>query len=98
MFKIITLSILLTGCAGRAAYEAEPIEVAGKVVCCKISVYNNKDIDLVEVKYESKADGSTSLHVKEKGVKTNAAVAAENQAKLLNIVTSILPVIKQWIA
>lgn len=93
---ILLITILfLTGCAGRAAYEAEPISLDGKIVCCKISIDNTKDIDLVEVNYESYADGTTKLSIKEKGVKTNAAVAAENQGKLLDAVTSIIPAVKR---
>lgn len=88
---LLIIGVLLVGCSGRAAYEAEPIEVNGKTVCCKISIDNTKDIDLVDVQYEHKADGSTKLSVKQKGVKTNAAIAAENQGKLLDAVTSIIP-------
>lgn len=92
LISLVMFSLLvLSGCAGRAAYEAEPMSIDGKIVCCKISIDNTKDIELVDVQYESSADGSTKLSIKEKGVKTNAAVAAENQGKLLDAVTSIIP-------
>ena len=92
MFKICTLfiTLILSGCAGKAAYEAEPISIDGKVVCCRVVVNNSKDIDLVEVNYTS-SDKGVTLSIKEKGVKTNAAVAAENQSKLLDAVTAIIP-------
>jgi len=88
----LLLLIVLCGCAGQAAYEIEPIETnSGKIICCKATVHNTKDIDLVELDFETNPNGKTKLSVKEKGVKTNAAIAAENQSKLLDAVTAIIP-------
>ena len=89
---IILMVVLLSGCAGQALYEIKPIEKKdGSLTCCEVKINNSKDIDLVEVNFKISEKGAIDLTLKEKGVKTNAAVAAENQGKLLDAVTSIIP-------
>ena len=85
------IALLITACSGTSAYTVKPIIIDGKKYCCELDVNNSKDIDSIDASFEQKADGSIKLVVKQKGVKTNAAVAAENQGKLLDAVTSIIP-------
>tara|TARA_R110000744_G_scaffold55770_4_gene117878 strand:+ start:640 stop:954 length:315 start_codon:yes stop_codon:yes gene_type:complete len=85
----VVVLLVISGCqltGGQAAYEAEPIEMnSGEIVCCKITVNNTKNIDLVEVNFEKSADGSVKLSVKEKGVNASdpAAVMAETNKNIL---------------
>ncbi|MCP4392753.1 MAG: hypothetical protein GY804_00520 [Alphaproteobacteria bacterium] len=89
-YLLLGLLFVLSGCAGKAAYQAKPISINGKIVCCEITIDNSKDIELVEVIYESTENGNTKLHIKEAGVKTNAAIASQRQAQLLEAVTAAI--------
>lgn len=101
MKKILIIglcSLSLAGCiatGGQAAYEVEPIVAPdGSVICCKATVHNTKDVDLVEVDFQKLADGSIKMTVKEKGVKASdaAAIAAETNKALVDAVLKKVPI------
>ena len=103
--KIILLllaSFLLSGCeslkalggAGQTEYSVEPIVTeAGKTICCKVNIYNSKDYEKLKVKIIKKPDGTIEVSLDESGVNSSgpSAVMGENQGKLLDAITSIIP-------
>lgn len=101
MFKKILIALplasTLSACAltsGESAYTIKPIEISnGEVVCCEVVVNNTKDYDKFKFNLEKKPDGTISVSLDEKGVSASdpAAVAASNNAKLLDAVTAIIP-------
>ncbi len=87
---------LLSGCAltaGETAYTVEPVETAAGLVCCKVNVKNTKNYDKFKFKLIKQADGGMTVELTEEGVSASdpAAVQAENNNKLLDVVTSIIP-------
>jgi len=96
----ITSSLSLSGClstGGESAYTVKPLEVSGgKIICCDVQVNNTKDYDKLKMKFSIKADGTISFELSESGVSASdpAMVQAENNAKLLDAVTSIIPKVK----
>lgn len=104
MFKktLVSLSLItaLSGCmmtSGTTEYSLEPIVTdAGKVICCKAHVYNTKDYDKLKFRYKRNADGSMTVSLEEEGVSASdpAAVAASNNAKLIDTVTQLIPLVK----
>ena len=99
--KIITilLTFLLSGCqllttAGRADYTVEPfVTEAGATICCKATIHNSKNYDKFKFTFKTNPDGSVDVTLDEKGVSASdpAKVNAENQGKLLDAMTSLLP-------
>ena len=98
MKRVLILGALvaLTGCstltAGKAEYSVEPIELSnGSIVCCKVTVHNSKDYENLKAKIVKQSDGSITVELDEKGVNasTPAAVMAENNAKLLDVVGAV---------
>ena len=95
MKGLILMPLFLMGCAGNTHYTLKPIETrSGEIVCCEAIVNNSKDYDSLIFNFKKKKDGTIEVSLDEKGVKTNAAVAAENQGKLLDVVKSIIPEVK----
>lgn len=96
---LISCAILaLSGCistgAGETAYTVEPVELAGGPVCCKIDVKNTKNYDKFKFKYVKTVDGGMTVELTEQGVNASdpAAVQAENNSKLLDAVTKLIPI------
>ena len=96
---IVPLALLLSGCqllttAGRADYTVEPfITDSGKVICCKAVIHNSKNYSKFKFSFKTNPDGSVDLTLDEKGVSASdpARVSAENQSKLLDALTTLLP-------
>ena len=95
---LITLIVIsVTGClstAGTTEYSLKPIETSsGEMICCEATVYNTKDYERLSFKFTKNADGSMTVTLDEDGVSasTPAMVQAENNAKLLDAVTAIIP-------
>jgi hypothetical protein len=91
---------LLSGCmmtSGTTEYSLEPLIVNGEAVCCKAHVYNTKDYQKLQFKFKKNADGSMTVTLDEDGVSASdpAAVAAQNNSKLLEAVTSLIPIVTQ---
>lgn len=79
---------------GVTEYELEPIvKDDGSVVCCKATVYNSKDYDNLKFKFKIAKDGTIEAVLDEKGVNSSdpAFVAAENNKKLLDVVSKLIP-------
>lgn len=93
---IFIIALLLTGCAnmGVTEYELEPIKLDdGTVICCKATVYNSKDYEGLKFKFKADKDGNIEAVLDEKGVNSSdpAFVAAENNKKLLDVVSKLIP-------
>jgi len=83
--------------SGTTEYSLEPIVTdTGDVICCKANVYNSKDYDKLKFRLTKNADGSMTVTLDEEGVSATdpAAVAAENNAKLIDTVTQLIPMVK----
>lgn len=96
---MLITTLLLTGCisngAGESAYTVKPIKTNdGKVICCDVNVNNTKDYDKLDMKFTIGADGTIEFQLKEDGVNASdpAAVAAQNNAKLIDTVSKLVPV------
>lgn len=95
--SIICLS--LTGCvmtSGTTEYSLKPMETSsGELVCCEATVYNTKDYDKLKFKFVKNADGSMTVTLDEDGVSasTPAMIQSENNAKLLDAVTKLIPTV-----
>lgn len=95
----ITASLSLTGClstsnSGESAYNVKPIETnTGKIICCDVTVNNTKDYDKLKLKLVIGKDGTINFELNEDGVdaSTPSMIQAENNSKLLDAVTSIIP-------
>ena len=93
-------SLSLSGCmmtSGTTEYSIEPIVTNdGKVICCKANIYNTKDYDKLKVRLTKNVDGSMTITLDEDGVSASdpAAVAAQNNAKLIDAVTVLIPLVK----
>lgn len=94
----VLCGLSLSGClstGGESAYTVKPIQKAdGKIICCEVVVNNTKEYDKLNVKLKLKEDGTVDFELSETGVKTNAAVAAESNNKLLELVTGVIPLNK----
>ncbi len=97
LLPLLALTLLTSGCmltSGQTEYSLKPIETtSGELVCCEARVYNTKDYDKLKFKFTKKADGSMTVTLDEDGVSasTPSMVQAENNSKLLDAVTAILP-------
>ena len=97
LLLISLLAIVLSGCmltSGQTEYSLKPIEKSnGEMVCCEAHVYNTKDYENLKFKFTKNADGSMTVTLDESGVSASNpnAVQAQNNAKLLEAVTSIIP-------
>ena len=100
--KLITLIIAvmaLSGCsllntAGNSDYTVEPfVTDSGKVICCKATIHNSKNYDKFKFSLTAHQDGTITVTLDEKGVSASdpARVNAENQGKLLDALTELLP-------
>jgi hypothetical protein len=76
--KAALLCLLLAGCA---TYSVEPFYDAGsgKVLCCKASVTNSKDIATVNF-FAMEKDGTYVIRFAETGVSASAPIAAASIA------------------
>ena len=72
--KAALLCLLLTGCA---TYSVEPFydAGAGKVICCKATVTNSKNIATVNF-FAVEKDGTYVIRFAETGVSASAPIAA----------------------
>lgn len=97
---IFVAIIGLSGCAltaGKTEYSLKPIETSkGELVCCEATVYNSKNYDKLKFKFIKNADGTMTVTLDEEGVSASdpAKVQAENNAKLLEAVTNLIPQVK----
>ena len=107
MKKAILFSILLVlgGCAnlnnhGVARYTVEPIVIGEEgdsansvVVCCKVSVFNTKDVGKVHVELEKGANGSVKLVLDEETINaTDPTTAAQlSQLRLIQALEAVAP-------
>ena len=91
---VLALSGCLSNGAGETAYTVEPIPTNEGLVCCKVDVKNTKNYDKFKFKLVKQADGSMTVELTEDGVNASdpAAVQAENNSKLLDAVTKLIPV------
>ena len=93
----IVILTTLSGCVsitGETDYTLEPMKLpSGEVVCCKAHIRNSKDYDKLQFKMVKKPDGTIEVELVEKGVSASdpATVNAENQQKLLDIMTKVIP-------
>ncbi len=94
---MISTFLLLQGClltGGNTAYTIEPIPIGtnGDAICCKVIVNNSKDYEKLKFNLEKKPDGTINVSLDESGVSASdpAAIAAQNQAKLLDTLTGIM--------
>lgn len=101
VLMVVMASLLLSGCittgSGESAYTVKPIELSsGKIICCDVNVNNTKDYDKLKMKLVIGADGTIEFELNEDGVSASnpALIQAENNAKLLDAVTSIIPKVK----
>lgn len=99
VLMVVMASLFLSGCistgSGESAYTVKPIELSsGKIICCDVNVNNTKDYDKLKMKFVIAADGSIKFELDEDGVdaSTPAMIQAENNAKLLQAVSDIIPV------
>lgn len=95
---MLIMATFLSGClltSGQTEYTLKPVVVGGETVCCEATVYNTKDYEALQFKYTKNADGSMSVTLDEVGVSASdpAAVAAQNNSKLLDAVTSLIPIV-----
>ena len=99
MRKLIAVSVLLAlaGCVsitGTTEYTLRPIKISnGQLVCCEATVYNTKDYKKLKFKFKKNEQGEIEVTLEEDGVSASdpAMVQAENNAKLLDAVTRIIP-------
>lgn len=70
----LLLAIALSGCA---TYSVEPFYDSGaqKVICCKATVTNSKNIATVNF-FATESDGTYVIHFVETGVSASAPIAA----------------------
>jgi len=88
---------MLSGVMGQTEYTVEPIVLAdGTVVCCKVNVFNSKDYENFKFKLKKNVDGTIEVTLDEKGVNASdpATVNAQNQGKMLDTITGLLPLIQ----
>ena len=96
---IALLALILGGCsllnnAGKSNYTVEPfVTDSGKVICCKATIHNSKNYDKFKFSLTTNSDGTITVTLDEKGVNATdpARVNAENQGKLLDALTGLLP-------
>ena len=96
---IILLTVSLSGCSllstsGNSDYTVEPfVTDSGKVICCKAIIHNSKNYDAFKFSLTTNPDGTITVTLDESGVDASdpARVNAENQGKLLDAMTSLLP-------
>jgi hypothetical protein len=94
---LITLITLLSGCAvfkpaGVADYAMEPVVVDGVAYCCKVTVYNTKDIGMVDLVF-TKTDDNISVKLTELEVSSSdpAMIQAETTRALVEQLLTIKP-------
>lgn len=94
---MILLLTLLTGCistSGTTEYALKPIENSkGEMVCCEATVYNSKDYEKLKFVFKKNAKGEMEVTLDEKGVdaSTPQMIQSENNSKLLEAVTRLIP-------
>ena len=99
ILAITLLAITLSGCsllstAGNSDYTVEPfITESGATICCKATIHNSKNYDNFKFSLTTNPDGTITVTLDEKGVNASdpARVSAENQSKLLDALTTLLP-------
>ena len=77
MMKTLLLILLLSGCAGRAYYEVQPIETESGVICCEVKVDNTKNYKSLTVKVIKRPDGSLEFLLSEKDTDSHTESTAE---------------------
>jgi len=91
--------LALSGCGtfglsmGETAYSMKPIKIDGETICCELIANNTKDYEGVDFVYEKDKDGAIKMSYKVKGVSATdpATVAAQNQAKMLDVFNKLIP-------
>lgn len=93
---------LLAGCSwmpwsgkgpGIADYSIEPFKTDdGRIVCCKATIYNTKNVGEVALKITVNPDGSVEAYLEEKSVDSvgPAAVAAASQAETMKVIDKLV--------
>jgi|TARA_R110000782_G_C14802949_1_gene412075 hypothetical protein len=99
VFVIVSAILMatLSGCAvfkpaGVADYAMEPIVVDGVAYCCKVTVYNTKDIGMVDLVF-TKTDDNISVKLTELEVSSSdpAMIQAETTRTLVDQLLRISP-------
>ena len=100
---ILALTImLLSGCQmlggmmGQTEYTVKPFALAdGTIICCEAHIFNSKDYDRLKFKLVKKPDGTIEVTLDETGVSASdpATVNAVNQGKMLDTITSLIPLL-----
>lgn len=77
MIRTLVGSLLCAAASGCATYNVEPFydAGAGKVICCRASVTNSKNIATVNF-FATETDGTYVIHFVETGVNASAPIAA----------------------
>lgn len=96
-YLTLLLLIVLTGCmstSGTTEYTLKPIENSkGEMICCEATVYNSKDYEKLKFVFKKNAKGEMEVTLDEKGVNasTPQMIQSENNSKLLEAVTRLIP-------
>lgn len=72
---------MLASCAGSAKYTAEPTEFG----CCKVTVYNTKDIGELKTTFKN---GNIDFTLEEKGVNASGPQAQQNE-----LIKTLIPLV-----
>jgi len=87
---------MLSGVMGQTEYTFEPIVLEdGKIICCKATVFNSKDYEALKFTLKKKPDGTVEVMLDEKGVNASdpATIGAQNNAKVLDLMSKIIPLV-----
>ena len=97
----ILFAVVMSGCSvlnqsGVTEYTLTPIKTeSGEVVCCEATVFNSKDYEKLRFVLKKNPDGTIEVELDESGVSASdpVQIQTQNNAKLLDAVTSIIPVV-----
>lgn len=75
------MALSLGGCAGTASYSVEPFfePNLNKMVCCRASAANSKDISSLQFDLATEQNGTVTVHFNETGVGATAPITAQGQ-------------------
>lgn len=99
--KIVLLFLLLavlSGCsliegrAGQAHYTMEPVVVGDQVICCKVDIFNAKDIGKITATAHKLDDGSYEIILSEEGVNSSAPmeIMANQQKEMMQLLMQMV--------
>lgn len=93
---VLCVALSVTGCqlmqpAGVAEYTVEPFRLSdGSLVCCKVEVYNSKDIGAVAIDFK-KTGNDYEVNVTESTVDASSpmGIQAETNATIANTLSNV---------